>query len=149
MMSSMCSMITDRRTSSGASTICVSICSSSESWECVVSGWIASDFASPDVGDVREQFERVDHLLAGRAAALQSDDDERASFSFQIRLLEPVHRVARQAGVADPNVAAMLRRGHVVAFMAFSPGGRRLDLGVLRRRPPPSSRFPRRGSRRA
>ena len=118
MMSSMCSMPTDRRTSSGGRP--VSICSSSAQLRVRRRGRVDRErLRVADVRDVREELERVDHLLAGGAAALEADDDQGPPFTFQVRLLEPVHRVARQAGVADPLEIKFGCFSMLSTFMAF------------------------------
>ena len=77
MMSSMLSMPTDRRTRPGVTP--VATCSSPASWLCVVLARVDREAAHvADVGEVAEQLERVDELLARLDAALQLERDDRA-----------------------------------------------------------------------
>mmetsp|Transcript_25022 Transcript_25022/g.75241 ORF Transcript_25022/g.75241 Transcript_25022/m.75241 type:complete len:292 (-) Transcript_25022:1678-2553(-) len=90
-----------------------------------------------DVGDVGEELERVDHLLARFAAALQADDDEGAALALQVLLLQLVHRVAAEARITHPRdlgVLRQVRRGlHRVLAVLLHAHRQRLD--ALERHP--------------
>jgi hypothetical protein len=104
-MSRMSSMPTERRTSSGVTPVVA--CSSTVScWWVVEAGWMTSDFAVADVGDVGEELQRVDELLAGFVAALDAEGDSalgRRGDTFGAGVV----LAGLEAGVVDPLDAGM------------------------------------------
>ena len=83
MMSSMCSMPTDRRTSCRARRRVSDLLLVAQLRVRRRGRVDRVRLRVADVRDVREELERVDHLLAGGAAALEADDDEGPPFPFK------------------------------------------------------------------
>ena len=61
-----------------------------------------------DVGQVREQLDRVDELPARFQAALDAEADDAAEAFLQVLRGELVARVIRQAGIGHPVHQRML-----------------------------------------
>ena len=70
-------------------------------------------FGVADIGQMREQFDRVDELLARFQAALDAKADEAAETALEVLRGDFVARIVGQAGIGDP----------VDQRMGFEPAG--------------------------
>ncbi len=121
MMSFTSSMPTDRRTVSGPAPASV-FCSSDK---LAVGGRGRMDdqrLGVADIGEVREQLQRLDELHAGVVAALQAEGEDSARAERRVLLLQRVVLVAGQARIEDPGDLRMRRQplGHLLRVVAVA-----------------------------
>ena len=80
-----------------------------------------------DVGQVRENFHRIDHRFAGGETALDPEREDRAGAFRQVFLGQFIVRARWQAGEGDPGDLGMtieeFSHGQGIGAMAFHTQG--------------------------